>query len=289
MPKVALITDTDSSLPPELAAAYAIQQVPIAIHFGAETFHAGVDMDDARCFERIDREGRLPSTSAASPGDFLKAFRVAFEAGADEVLCITVSSQVSAVYASALSAREELPDRKIAVLDSQSLSMGQGFMTLAAAVSLAGGADVTTAVQRALEVRRRSHLFVALSTLKYLAMSGRVGQMAAAFGGLLDIRPILTVKEGKLDLLERARTQKKSWQRIVELCCESIQRRPLERLALLHVNALPEARQLQFLLKSALQEQGLVMPAEIVEAALTPGLSVHAGAGAVGFVVVEAL
>ena len=105
MPNIAIITDTDASLPKSLSEEYGIYQVPIAVNFGTEVLRTGIDIDDETLFERVDREGKLPTTSAPAPGDFSSAFEGAFETGAETVLCFCVSSEVSATYGAAESAR----------------------------------------------------------------------------------------------------------------------------------------------------------------------------------------
>lgn len=281
MSKIAIITDTDASLSLSFAEQHAITQVPINVLFGEESFRDVYDIDGATTFARIDREGKLPTTSAPSPGQFAEAYKAALDGGAEEVLCFTVSGEVSATYAAAVSAREMHPERDITVVDTRSLSLGQGLMVLAAAEAVAAGASVDEAVAAAMDTGQRSRLFAALPTLKYLAMSGRVGHLVAGVAGLLSVKPILTIRDGKLDLLERVRTQKKSWERVVELCIDAIGQRPIERMAMIHVTAPEDARQLESMLRTELD-----CPAEMLFNELNPGLSVHAGAGLVGVVFV---
>jgi DegV family protein with EDD domain len=281
MSSIAIITDSDASLPADVAARYNIRQVPILIQFGVETFRTEIDIDDAGLFARIDREGKLPTTAAPSPGQFLEAFQAAFAAGADAVICICVSSQISATYAAALAAKEMLPEHTIEVVDSRVVSMAQGFMVLAAAEAVRAGADIAGAVAAALALGDRTYLHGAFSTLKYLAMSGRVGHVAAGFGNLLSVKPIVTMRDGKLDLLEKVRTRSKSLARVVELTGEAMAGRPIQQMAVLHVAARDEALAFEAQLRAALP-----CPETIIQADLTAGLSVHTGARMLGVVAV---
>ena len=281
MSSIAIVTDTDSSLPLELAKKHNVVQVPIIIQFGEESFRDVYDIDNEAIFARIDKEGKLPTTAAPSPGQFVDAFKAAFDSGADSVLCFNISSEMSATYASARQAAEMLPEKRIEVVDTRSLAMGQGYMVLAAAEAAAKGASIEEAIAAADDVRSRSFLFGSLATLRYIAMSGRVSSLAAGMAGLLDIKPILSLQNGKLELLEKIRTQSKSWNRAIELVIEKAAGRRIEKMSILTVKALEAGRQFEALLRAAVP-----CPEDAIVTEIPPGLSVHTGAGMVAVVVV---
>lgn len=280
MGKIAVITDTDSSLPPALAVQFGILQVPVTIHFDDSSYTTGVDIDDRILFEKIDRFNKLPTTSAPAPSAFADAFTATFNDGAEGVVCICVSSKVSATYHAALTACENFPGRDITVIDSLTLSMSQGFMALEAAEAVRKGAVKAEIIETVHQMGGRLHLYAALATLKYLALSGRVGKLVAGIADTFNVKPILTVQEGKLDLLERIRTHKKALERMLELTCASVGAKTIARAAVIHVNNLEGAKELEDRLRAVLP-----CPEEIITAEFTPGLSVHAGSGVVGVVV----
>lgn len=277
MSHIAVITDSDASISPEKAAELDIRQVPITVHFGDEVLETWEDIDDRQLFKRIDKEGRLPTTAAPSPGKFSKAYQDAIDAGAKTLICFCVSGEVSATYDAARAAIDLVSQADITVIDSRSLSLGQGFMVLAAAEAAQAGASKEEIISLAKSVGERSYYFASLSTMKYLAMSGRVGNLAAGMAHLLNIKPVLTIRDGKLEMLERVRTRRKAWTRMIELAIDTRADRPVERLAIVHVDALNAAQQFEGLLRESME-----CPNEIMYAELTAGLSVHSGPGFIG-------
>ena len=280
MKKIAVITDTDASLSQSVAATYGIRQVPITIHFDEEMFRTGIDIDDKLLFEKVDQYNKLPTTSAPSIGAFMEEYRAAFDDGADDIVCICVSSKVSATYTAAVAACEHFPGRNIKVIDSSTLSLAQGFMAMAAAQAVQEGASLDEVVTRALDVGGRVHVYAVLATLKYLALSGRVGKLVAGMADTLNIKPILTVQDGKLDLLERVRTRKKAIARVFDLVAADVDGKRIERAGIIHGNHPLGAAEL----KDQLCKQ-FNCPEEVIITEFSPGLSVHAGSGVVGLVI----
>ena len=281
MENIAIVTDTDSSLPLELTNKRGITQVPIIIQFGDDSYRDGFDISNDDVFARIDKEGKLPTTAAPSPGQFVETFKQVFKDGAQSILCFNISSEMSATYASAKQAAEMLPGKRIEVVDTRSLAMGQGYMVLAAADAVANGASVEEAIKASHKVRDLTYLYGSLATLKYISMSGRVSSLAAGMAGLLDIKPVLSLQNGKLELLEKIRTQTKSWKRAVELVMEKAAGRKISKLSVLHVRAPEAGRQFENLLRTSVS-----CPPDIIFTEIMPGLSIHTGAGMVAVVVV---
>lgn len=281
MAKIAIITDTDSSLPIDIAKQYKITQVPITVHFGEECYVSGETIDDQKLFTLIDERKKLPTTAAPSPDAFLKAFNRAFNDGYDEIVCICVSSKISATYQAALSAAEMIPTKPIKVIDSLNLCMAQGFMVLEAAKSAELGLTSDMIEKAIEELKPRIHVYAALPTLKYLAMGGRMSKLSASLANTLDIKPVLTSNEGKLELLEKVRTMHKAEKRLQELAQECTLGKQIENIAMAHVNNLPGA-------KSLFERLSILLKIDVqpIYADFTPGLSVHAGSGVIGFVIV---
>ncbi len=282
MPKIAIITDSDASIPLDLAKQLGIVQVPITIHFDDDSYTSNLDIDDEKLFRIIDEKNKLPTTSAPPPGAFLNAFEQALSAGAQTIICINVSSKISATFCAAENARDMLPEADITVIDSETLCMAQGYIVLEAVRKAAAGADKEEILAAIAAISKRLHVFAALPTLKYLAMGGRIGKVAAGMADAFNVKPILTARNGKLELLEKVRTQKKAEKRLVELIEARLLGKPIQQLAMIHVNNLEGAQKLFKLL-----QEKVSCNEEVIFADFGPGLSVHAGSGVIGFVAVE--
>jgi len=279
MAKISIVTDSDCSLPLDFTTARGIRQVPISIQFEDKSYDTGTEIDDTRMFEMIKKAGKLPTTAAPNPQKFVNTYHQVFkEDQADALICFCISSAMSATFNAACLARDEMGNAyNINVVDTQSLSSGQAFMVLAASEAAKNGASVKEILNLTEDIRNRTHLYGALSTLKYLAMSGRVSQLAAGMAGMLDIKPILALQNGKLDMLEKARTKKKAWERLIELVQSDAAGSHVEKMAIIHVNAPDGARDFLDLL-----QESMSLPADIMTVEMTPGLSVHTGEGLVG-------
>ena len=283
MPKTVIVTDTNSSLSKALCEPLDIIQVPIHIMFDEETYLTGVNVDDQKLFQIIDRQRIFPTTAAPSPNAFQQAFQQAFDQDADQVVCICCSSQISATYDAAKMAAGEFSGKTIAVVDSLQLTLAEGFQVLKAAEMAKQGADLDEILNAIEALKPRLHVYGALPTLKYLAMGGRMGKMAAGLADTLNIKPILTATGGKLELLEKVRTWHKARARLVELAVETAKETSVVQIGMFHVNNVDGTLELYKDLTKA-----LTVPEEYLLEEFTPGLSVHAGSGVIGYVLVTA-
>jgi DegV family protein with EDD domain len=276
VPHVAIVTDSASDLPLDVAAAAAITVVPLEVTFGGERFRSGVDLTTDDFWERmLAPDAPFPTTAAASPGDFKSIFDAAFVTGADSIVCICVGEQLSGTIKSARIAADMLADRDIHIVDSASASMGQGLLALLAA-GLAGsgssGREIAEAVtERAADI----DLFVALDTLAYLRKGGRISPAQAAIGGLLQVKPIITVTDGVVETADRVRTRSKARERVIEL----LTARPVEALAVLYT---PPADPGPFRDEVVARLPEGIDPARVSVQPVGPSVGPHLGPGCLG-------
>jgi len=278
---ITIVTDTNSSLPSDISSKYNIIQVPIQIQFGEKSYTTGEDIDDRKLFELIEKQHALPTTAAPSPSAFKDAFQTALDQGADQIICICCSSEVSATYNTALMAAEMFTNGDISVIDSQQLCLAEGFQVLHAAKAAIKGLDKDEILDLIKDFQGRIHVYGALPTLKYLAMGGRVGKFAAGFADSFNIKPILTSQDGKLELLEKVRTWRKARERLIELAEECTNGKNIIEVGLIHVNNQEGVAVLHEMLAEKLSLTETALTAEF-----TPGLSVHTGSGVIGFVLI---
>jgi DegV family protein with EDD domain len=181
-----------------------------------------------------------PKTAAPSSADFSQVFRKHIEAG-HQVVCITVTSKLSSTYNSAVLASQQFPPGQIAVIDSQSLSVAQGFMVLAAARAAEAGQDLNGVVRAAKACQRKMHIYILLENVQYLVKGGRASKLSGILANLLKIRPTLGVRDGELVLLHKLRGRSAAKQRLLELIAEHF---PAKVIAVAHIDCADEARKL---------------------------------------------
>ena len=278
MSRVAIVTDSASDLPPDVAQRSGITVVPLVVSFGAESFRPGVNLTTDEFWERMTApDAPFPTTAAAAPGDFLAAFNEAFDGGADAVVCITVSGDLSGTLKAAQVAAAQLPDREIHIVDSRTASMGHGMLAQIAAELAAEGVSGAE-IARVIEHRKSDvTLYVALDTLEYLKRGGRISGARAASGTILNVKPIITVLDGVVENADRVRSRPKARERVLELLTE----KPLERASLLHTtNADVEEFRAQFIERSKLD------PSKVQVMLVGPSVGPHLGPGCVGATVI---
>ncbi|WP_426570661.1 DegV family protein [Aquihabitans sp. McL0605] len=207
---VKIVTDSAADLPPEQAAAHGIRIVPLTIRFGDDEYTDGVDLTPQAFYDKMAQLDVLPATAAPSPGAFEAAFR---EAGADgdPVVCINLSSALSATMQSAQTAAKAIgDDLDLTVLDSTSITAGLGMQVLAAAELAEQGGSPADIVALIEDLRSRTRVFGALDTLENLKKGGRIGGAQAMLGSILSIKPIIDISTGTVTEAGKQRTRKKS-------------------------------------------------------------------------------
>ena len=272
--KVAVTTYSVANLPSEVVERYSITVIPLLVAFGQEVFRDGVDMTAAQFYRRLREDKHLPTTSTPSMGDFLAIFhRLAREAEA--IACIHLAREFSGTLAIAEEVGHSFREVPVHIVDSRSAAMAQGFVVLEAARVAAEGGNLTAVVARAREMIPRVNLVVTLDTLEYLYRGGRIGRVAWLMGSALQFKPLLSVGNGIVDLLERPRTQAKAVRRILEIMATRVRER-LVHAAVVHAEALKEAEWLRQEVASLFNCQELYLTD------LTPVMGTHAGPGVLG-------
>ncbi len=276
---VRIVTDTSCDLPPSLEQELeelGVVIVPFLFRFGLEECEdKSISMKEF--LARV--ESTWPTTSVPSSGAFIQAFRECVEAG-DQVVCITITSNHSATYSAAVLASQEFPTGQVTVVDSKTLSLPQGLQVLAAARAAQEGKGSQAVVETVKELQERLHLLITLDTVEYLVKGGRASRLSGIMAGLLKIRPILTVLDGELTLLEKPRGRKTAKQRLIELARDCF---PAETVGVAHIACEEEARELvsEIALQTGFPEEKILL----TETGMV--IATHGGPGTLGIVVVS--
>lgn len=273
---IRIVTDTTCDLPAAWLEAHRITRLPMNIQFGLESFQEGVNLTPQAFYDRIEAEQTVPTTSQPSVGQFDEVYHHLAAAG-HEILSIHVTSQLSGTWqAATLSARQLAGPAQINVVDSWTGSSGLGLLVREAAELAEAGFSRVEIVAHVEKRRNQIPVFIMLNDLRYARLSGRVGRLRENLVSLLNIKPIIGVEAGALIPIDRVRTQKKGWNRMVELAEAAVGDQPVH-IGMVHSLAAAEAEQLLAQLQQRLNCQDTF----VTDLALS--LAVHFGPGTVGF------
>lgn len=275
---VRIVTDSACDLPQALADELGIIIVPLSIRFGAEEFIDRKDLSVADFWRRSQASPVLPETAAPSPGSFEVAYRTLLAAGATSVVVISLSGDLSATKQSAeLAARSVADDIAVSVVDSRSVTIGQGMIAVAAARLAATGASSQEVIALATSLAGRTQVWAALDTLDNLKKSGRIGNAKALLASVLSIKPIIEVRNGKVEEGGKQRTRSKAIAFLVEKVRSEIAAHgSIENLAVCHA-AVSDVDSIVNQLKA-------IYPHPIVVGDIGPVIGSHSGTGALGVV-----
>lgn len=230
---VRIVTDSACDLRGDEVAELNIEVVPLSIRFGDDEYVDREQLAVDEFYRLLAASEKLPETAAPSPGRFAESFQRHLDAGATTIVCINLSAAVSATMQSAVTAAETL-DADIRVVDSKSVTAGQGSIVLAAARAAAAGASADEVVRIAESAAERTHVFGALDTLENLQKGGRIGNAQALLGSMLSIKPIIDISSGTVEEAGKQRTRKKSLAWLRDKLAEF---GPIENLAIMHGQA----------------------------------------------------
>jgi DegV family protein with EDD domain len=242
---VRIVTDSSSDLTDEEVAAHHVEVVPLSIRFGADEYEDRSELSVESFYEKLASSAALPETAAPAPGKFEAAFRRQHDAGADAVVCINLSSDLSATMQSAQNAAKAAEGGlDVRVVDSRSITSGLATQVVLAAEAAAAGASADEVVALVEDLAQRTHVVGALDTLDNLKKGGRIGGAQALLGSLLSIKPIVDISTGKVEEAGKARTRKKALEVLRDKVAEA---GTIEHLCVTHGLAPEETEMLDLL------------------------------------------
>lgn len=278
--RVAVVTDSTACLPADLAGASGVQVVPLLVVMDGRSRTEGVEVTPGQVAEAL-RAMQPVSTSRPSPETFAERYRALLDGGAEAVLSVHLSGELSGTVDAARAAAAEVgtPERPVRVVDSRSLGMGLGYAVLAAADVLAAGGDLDGAARTAARVGMSAAGYFYVDTLEYLRRGGRIGGAQAALGSALAVKPLLQLVDGRLERLDRVRTASKALARLEEIVRSEAGTRPVD-LAVHHMAAPNTAERLAGHLRERLPGARRLVVNEVGAA-----VGAHVGPGMIAVVI----
>jgi DegV family protein with EDD domain len=277
--QVQIVTDSTADIPPDMAERLGITVIPSYIIFGSEAYRDGVDLTKQQFYDKLAASRVIPTTATPPIAAYEEAYRRLAQ-DTNEILSIQLAAGLSTLHSTAAVAARNISDTagiRVEVVDSGQVTMGYGWMAVAAAEAARQGQTLDQITALVEGMKPRSRVLAILDTLEYVYRGGRVGWAQALIGTLLRVKPIIEVQLGAVNLVERARTMDRSLDRLVERIKEL---GPMERAIVLHANAETWAERLAGRLQAACPEwESLISQAGVT-------IATHTGPGAVGVALV---
>lgn len=276
---IQVITDSSVNMPPKLRQDLNIAVVPLKAIFGTTEYHDEVDLTNEQFYKMLPNAKEHPTTSQPSAGDFIQVYRPILESG-KEIVSLHLSSKLSGTYASACAAKTELENQfkqalPITIVDTPWISMALGLLCIAAAQAAAAGKSTDQVIATVNALIPKLNVIFVLDTLEYLKRGGRIGSASAMLGTLLHFKPMLEIKNGVVEPLEKPRSRAKAIQRLIEIMEARTGGKPVHA-SVLHAQSPNDAAALEKLVRSKFECQDFYM------AEIGPVLGVHTGPNALG-------
>ncbi|MDV2989635.1 MAG: DegV family protein [Dehalogenimonas sp.] len=268
---VRVVTDSTADLPPAILSELGIIAVPLYVLFGEQVYKDGIGITQDEFYARLPVDPIHPNTSQPSPQDFLEVYEKLAAEGDDQIISIHISKKLSGTCDSAMQAKQMLEGKaSVEVVDSVSVSMGLGLLALMAGCMAKEGrslAEIKAAVEKAVP---EIHVLALFDTLKYLAAGGRIGKAKALVGSMLNVKPVLIVKDGEMQPAGQVRSRVKGIERLVEWAGSF---KDIADMSVGHTTTPEEMDKLAGLLAGTFTQD------QIIKARLGAVLGTHAGPG----------
>ncbi len=275
---IRIVTDTNANLPPEIVEKFRIKLVPAYVIFGDEELREGVDITTSEVIARLDGGAGFPKTSQPTPYDFERAYReILDEDPQATILSLHITGAGSGTVTSAQRAAAAFPNAKIIVFDTRAFSIAQALMVREAAIMASLGEAIDRIMERLCDMRDRIQTYFVLDTLDYLYRGGRIGRAAHVIGSLLNIKPVLTVKEGVMEAYARFRTRSQAFEALRNLAFKAGEGARDVRMAIGYAIRQIDAEKLADDLRERLNNLEVLLVTEV-----GPALGVYTGPGALG-------
>lgn len=280
MARIAVVTDSTSSIPKTLNDSLGIRQVAYYVHRGNEVLRDLITVKRKEFLEWLPTTEILPKTASPGPGDYLKTYQQLADEGSEEIISIHMTSRGSGAYQAAKAAQEmlaeKLPNLKIEVIDTLNVSLCQGWIAIEAARAAIAGKRLPEILKMIKRIIPRAQMLQTADTLRYLYLGGRIGKAVHLVGSMLSLKPLISMENGEIVSLGVARGLTKAYEKMIDLIETKVGGMTRIKVAYVHAGALEHVNKLR-----EMAEKRLTIT-ESITAELSPALMVHTGPGTTG-------